>query len=56
MPHKPRMERAADNRDDDHERTNVHSATENKGLKYNVVQYTGDPDQNQHIERQIVWI
>src|SRR5262245_66467098 len=47
-------QRAADNRDDDYERMNVHNATENKRLKYNVVQYTSDPDQNQHIERQIV--
>ena len=41
-------------RDDDYERMNVHSAAENKRLKYNVVQYTSDPDQNQHVERQIV--
>src|SRR5262249_5863359 len=33
---------------------NVHSATENKRLKYNVVQYACHPDENQHVERQIV--
>src|SRR5262249_7968608 len=46
---KPHDKRTANNRDDDHERMNVHSATENKRLKYNIVQYTSDPDQNQHV-------
>ena len=47
-------QRAADNRDDDHEWMNVHSTTENKGLEYNIVQNMSDPDQKQHIKRQIV--
>ena len=44
-------ERAADNRDDNHEWMNVRCAAEDEWLKNNIVQYMHNHDQDQHIQR-----
>src|ERR1043165_1135541 len=35
---------------------NVYRATKDKGLKYDIVYYVHEHDENEHVQRQIIWI